>query len=55
MSIDGKGGRWTTILLVAGVMFFVFGLAGLIDDRFVLSRSVWNARVFGGSIPEQTI
>ena len=38
MSINGKGGRWTTVLLVAGVMLFVFGLAGLIDDRFVLSH-----------------
>ena len=38
MSTNRKGGRWTTILLVAGVMFFVFGLAGLIDDRFVLSH-----------------
>ena len=26
MSPNRKGGRWTTILLVAGVMFFVFGL-----------------------------
>ena len=38
MSTNRKGGRWTTILLVAGVMVFVFGLAGLIDDRFVLSH-----------------
>ena len=39
MSIDEKGGRWTTIwttiLLVAGVILFVFGLAGLTYDDFV--------------------
>ena len=35
MSIDGKGGRWATILLVAGVMLFVFGLAGLTYDGFM--------------------
>ena len=39
MSTNGKAGRWTTIwttiLLVAGVMLFVFGLAGLTYDGFV--------------------
>ena len=47
MSIDGKDRRWTTIwttiLLVAGVMFFVFGLAGLTYDGFVGRTTRENA------------